>query len=94
MDLTSFVYPGLRYEDLLNSSHPEVAEAIELADSDVLTGRLRRLKRATDLSFKGKNLGDYAPNAPLYPFKFELWNDVQKIKARNEEYAVLDLYKK
>lgn len=94
MDLASFGFPGLRYEDLLNNSHPEVAEAIELADPDVVTGRLRRLKRASDLSFKGKNLGDYAPNAPLDPFKFELWNDVQKLKARNEEYAALDLYKK
>ena len=84
---------GLRYEDLLNSSKPEVAEALELADPEYIKGRMRRLKRASDLSFKGKNLGDYS-NEALSPFKVELWEDVKKIQARDAEYAVLDLYKK
>lgn len=79
---------------MLNSSRPEVAEALELADPDVVKGRLRRLKRASDLSFKAKSLTDYAPDMKLDPFKSELWEDIQKIKARDEEYAIMDLYKK
>jgi ubiquinol-cytochrome c reductase subunit 7 len=78
---------------LLNSSKPEVAEALELADPEYVKGRMRRLKRASDLSFKGKNLGDYS-NETLTPFKVELWEDVKKIQARDAEYALLDLYKK
>jgi Ubiquinol-cytochrome C reductase complex 14kD subunit len=84
---------GIRYEDLLNSSKPEVAEALELAAPEYVKGRMRRLKRASDLSFKGKNLGDYS-NETLAPFKVELWEDVKKIQARDAEYALLDLYKK
>jgi ubiquinol-cytochrome c reductase subunit 7 len=78
---------------LLNSSKPEIAEALELADPDYVKGRMRRLKRASDLSFKGKNLGDYSSEA-LEPFKFELLDDIKKIEARDAEYAQLDLYKK
>jgi ubiquinol-cytochrome c reductase subunit 7 len=79
---------------LLNSSKPSIAEALELADPDVIKGRLRRLKRASDLSFKGKSLGDYAPNALLDPFKDELWEDVKKVEARDEEYDIVNLHKK
>lgn len=85
---------GLKYEDLLNSSRPEVAEALELADPDVVKGRMRRLKRASDLTYKGKSLQDYAPDAKLDPYEMQLWPEVQKIKARDEEYALLDLHKK
>lgn len=84
----------MRYEDLLNSSHPEIAEAIELADEDVKTGRYRRIKRAHDLAFKQKILQDYAPDMVLDPFKEELWEDIQKIKKRDEERMLLDLHKK
>lgn len=55
---------------------------------------MRRLKRASDLSFKGKELQDYAPGMQLEPFKSELWEDVKKIEAREAEYALLDLHKK
>jgi len=79
---------------LLNSSKPAIAEALELADPDYVKGRFRRLKRASDLSYKTKILQDYAPDIPLEPFKFELWDDVKKIEARNEEYELLDMYKK
>jgi len=79
---------------LLNSSKPAIAEAIELADPDVVKGRLRRLKRASDLSYKTKILQDYAPNMQLEPFKVELWEDVKKIEAREAEYAILDMHKK
>jgi ubiquinol-cytochrome c reductase subunit 7 len=78
---------------LLNSSVPEVTEALDLADPDYVKARMRRLKRASDLSFKGKNLGDYS-NEQLDPFKFELLGDIKKIQARDEEYALLDLHKK
>ena len=76
------------------SARPAVAEAMELADGDVLKGRLRRLKRASDLTYKGKVLTDYQDPASLEPFKLELWTDVEKIQAREEEYALLDLHKK
>lgn len=67
---------------------------MELADPDVLKGRLRRLKRASDLSYKGKVYTDYASADSLEPFKFELWDDVTKIEARDEEYSILNLHKK
>jgi ubiquinol-cytochrome c reductase subunit 7 len=90
----NIIYTGLRHEDLLNSSKPSIAEALELADPDVIKGRLRRLKRASDLTYKAKSLGDYAPNAILDPFKEELWEDVMKVEARNEEYEIVNLHKK
>ena len=79
---------------MLISETPATKEALELADPDVVKGRMRRLKRASDLSYKAKMLQDYAPNMQLEPFKMELSQDIQKIKARDEEYALLDLYKK
>jgi hypothetical protein len=87
-------YTGLQHEDLLNSHKPSIAEALELADPDVIKGRLRRLKRASDLTYKAKSLADYAPNAKLDPFKVELWEDVISIDARNEEYDLINLHKK
>ena len=85
--------PGLRYEDLLNNSDPTIAEALELADPEVQIGRQRRLKRASDLSVKQKLLQDYAPNMKLEPLKEELWDDIQKIKARDEEFKLLNGHK-
>jgi ubiquinol-cytochrome c reductase subunit 7 len=79
---------------LLNSSKPAIAEAMALADPEVIKGRLRRLKRASDLTYKAKNLGDYAPNMKLDPFKEDLWEDVLKVEARNEEYEIVNLHKK
>lgn len=79
---------------MIISARPAVAEAMELADPDVMKGRLRRLKRASDLSYKGKVYTDYADASTLEPFKLELWDDVKKIEAREEEYALLDLHKK
>jgi len=67
---------------------------LDLADADVVKGRLRRLKRASDLSYKSKVLTDYAPNMKLEPFKEELWEDVKKIQKREEEYELLDMHKK
>ena len=89
-----FSCTGLRWEDLILNTRPAVAEAMELADPDVIKGRMRRLKRASDLTYKGKVFTDYKDAATLEPFKMELWDDIQKIEAREEEYAVLDLHKK
>ena len=58
---------------------PDVVEALKLADPEVLHGRMRRLKRASDLSYKGKNLPDYAPNMVLEPFKEEFYGDLLKL---------------
>jgi ubiquinol-cytochrome c reductase subunit 7 len=72
---------------------PVVKEALELADPQIVKGRNRRLKRASDLTYKGKVLQDYAPDLKLEPFKFELYDDIQKIKARDEEIQLLNLHK-
>ncbi|GAX11112.1 hypothetical protein FisN_9Hh203 [Fistulifera solaris] len=86
---------GLRYEDLLNSSKPSVEEALALADPDVLNGRMRRLKRASDLCVKQKRYIDYAEPLPLEEvFKLELSHDVDKIEARDFEFQALNLHKK
>ena len=90
----NFQQKGLRAEDLFISETPYAQEALQLADPDVVKGRMRRLKRASDLCFKAKNLQDYAPNTKFEPFKMELYPDILKIQAREEEYALLDLHKK
>jgi ubiquinol-cytochrome c reductase subunit 7 len=73
--------------------HTEVKQALECAEPHVLIGRMRRLKRASDLSYKGKELQEYAPNMKLTPFHFEFVADVEKIKARNNEKYALDAHK-
>eukprot|EP00584_Thalassiosira_punctigera_P020254 CAMPEP_0172550274 /NCGR_PEP_ID=MMETSP1067-20121228/27818_1 /TAXON_ID=265564 ORGANISM="Thalassiosira punctigera, Strain Tpunct2005C2" /NCGR_SAMPLE_ID=MMETSP1067 /ASSEMBLY_ACC=CAM_ASM_000444 /LENGTH=115 /DNA_ID=CAMNT_0013337799 /DNA_START=49 /DNA_END=396 /DNA_ORIENTATION=+ len=85
---------GLRYEDLLIEEEAPVKEALELADPEVLTARTRRLKRAIDLSYKRKSLQDYAPNMQLDTFKSELMPDIDKIRARDHEYAQLNAHHK
>ncbi|KAK1747425.1 cytochrome b-c1 complex subunit 7 [Skeletonema marinoi] len=85
---------GLRYEDLLIEEEREVKEALSLADSDVLIGRTRRLKRAIDLNYKRKSLQDYAPNMELELFKKEIYPDIEKIRARDQEYAQLNAHNK
>lgn len=85
---------GLRYEDIINENEKEVAEALSLADPDVITGRTRRLKRAIDLNFKRKNFMDYAPDVNQETFKMEIYEDVEKIKARDQEYALLNAHNK
>jgi ubiquinol-cytochrome c reductase subunit 7 len=85
---------GLRYEDLLIEEEREVKEALSLADPDVLTGRTRRLKRAIDLNYKRKSLQDYAPNMELDLFKREIYPDIEKIRARDQEYAQLNAHNK
>jgi Ubiquinol-cytochrome C reductase complex 14kD subunit len=84
---------GLRYEDLMSRDEPEVNEALELADPDVVEGRYRRLKRASDLAFKQKNLEDYAPNVILEPYKREISADVDKILNRDMEFDMLNNHK-
>eukprot|EP00542_Grammatophora_oceanica_P015292 CAMPEP_0194046544 /NCGR_PEP_ID=MMETSP0009_2-20130614/21550_1 /TAXON_ID=210454 /ORGANISM="Grammatophora oceanica, Strain CCMP 410" /LENGTH=116 /DNA_ID=CAMNT_0038691875 /DNA_START=32 /DNA_END=382 /DNA_ORIENTATION=+ len=85
---------GLRYEDVLNDDIPEVAEALKYAPEDVKTARNRRLKRAIDLDFKKKIYTDYAPDVEQETFKLEFYDEVQKIKARNEEFIMLNSHKK
>ena len=86
--------PGLRYEDLLNEAHPEVQEALSLAEPDVLLARTRRMKRAMDLGQKRKNLLDYAPGNIDDTFKMELYEDMEKIRARDQELAMLNAHNK
>jgi len=80
---------------LINENEADMEEALTLADSNVVTGRNRRLKRAIDLDFKKKLFTDYAPDVPLETFKFELDEDLKKIRERNLEYELLNAsYKK
>jgi ubiquinol-cytochrome c reductase subunit 7 len=87
-------FQGLRYEDIINESQREVVEALELAPSDVVAGRTRRLKRAVDLSLKRKNFLDYAPGVDQETFKAEIYDDIEKIRARDQEYALLNAHNK
>jgi ubiquinol-cytochrome c reductase subunit 7 len=75
------------------SEGKDMQEALALADPEVVKGRMRRLKRASDLCFKQKTLQDYAPNMKLEPFKFELSEDLFKIRKRNEEFNRLNRHK-
>ena len=84
----------MRFEDIINEDEKEVAEALALADPDVVAGRTRRLKRAIDLNFKRKNFMDYAPDVEQDTFKVEFYEDVEKIKARDAEYAMLNAHNK
>ena len=77
----------------MSRDEPEVNEALELAHPDVVEGRYRRLKRASDLAFKQKNLGDYAPDMILTPFKKEFTPDVIKIQERDIEFDLLNNHK-
>ena len=77
----------------MNEDEKEVQEALSLADPDVITGRTRRLKRAIDLSYKRKSLQDYAPGMELDIFKKEIYPDIEKIRARDQELAQLNMHK-
>lgn len=77
----------------MSRDEPEVNEALELADPDVIEGRYRRLKRASDLAFKQKELQDYAPNMILEPMKREISADVDKILNRDLEFDLLNNHK-
>uniref|UniRef100_A0A7S2PS81 Cytochrome b-c1 complex subunit 7 n=1 Tax=Leptocylindrus danicus TaxID=163516 RepID=A0A7S2PS81_9STRA len=83
---------GLTYEDLLNENDYSVAEALSLADKDLVTGRTRRAKRAIDLSYKRKDLQDYAPNMALDPFKSELGDEIEALQDRDEEFIRLNMH--
>lgn len=85
---------GLRYEDVLNEDETPIKQALELADPEVLIGRQRRVKRAIDLNFKRKNFQDYAPNMEIDIFKSEIYDDVMKVKAREQEIALLNAHNK
>jgi hypothetical protein len=85
---------GLRYEDLLNEQEPHVAEALVLADPAVVQGRNRRVLRAFDLDLKKKNFTDYAPAVDQETFKIEIYDDISKIRARDAEYALINMHKK
>ena len=77
----------------MNEDEKEVQEALSLADQDVITARTRRLKRAIDLSYKRKSLQDYAPGMELDIFKKEIYPDIEKIRARDQELALLNMHK-
>ena len=78
----------------MSRDEPEVNESLELADPDIIEGRYRRLKRASDLAFKQKELHDYAPNMILEPMKREISQDVDKILNRDLEFDLLNNHKK
>lgn len=92
-DVKFILRTGARYEDLM-IDEPDVVETLKLADPEVLHGRMRRLKRASDLSYKSKNLPDYAPNMVLEPFKEEFYDDLLKLRKRDEEFELLNSHKK
>ena len=84
---------GLRYEDVLNENVVEVQTALSRMSKSEKTARIRRLKRALDLSFKRK----YLPPS----MQAELTDDVlfghavrdaaAKVRVENEERELLNL---
>lgn len=83
---------GLVYEDLLNENDYSVSEALALAESETVIGRTRRSKRAIDLSYKRKDLQDYAPGMALDPFKAELGEEIEALQDRDEEFIRLNMH--
>jgi ubiquinol-cytochrome c reductase subunit 7 len=88
-----FLDAGLRYEDLLNEDENDIGEALSLATADLKTARTRRIKRALDLNIKQKNFLDYAPDVNQDTFKSEIYDDILKIRARDQEIALLNAHK-
>merc|ERR1712137_1281843 len=85
------IQTGLRYEDLINEDIREVNEALAYASSDKLQGRNRRIKRAMHLSFKRKNYVDYVPSYKGEDcFQWDVYGDVEKIIARDQERVTLN----
>ena len=78
---------GLKYEDCLIEKSA-VKEAISLAPQEIYVGRNRRIKRALDLSYKKKNLQDYAPGLKLDPNSNQLRPEIDKILKRDEEVSL------
>lgn len=79
---------------MLNEEDADIKEAITLASPDIVTGRTRRVKRALDLNLKQKNFMDYAKDIDQETWKTELYDDVLKIRARNNEFVLLNQHKK
>ena len=70
----AYVYVGLKYDDILIESDPDVALATKrLSDAD-RQARDRRLKRALDISFKKKPL-------PLFARAFRVINRLSNRRA-------------
>lgn len=70
-------------------------EAMELVDPEVVHGRMRRLKRASDLIVKQKYYTDYAEPRPLEEiFKFDIVPYAERIEERNLEIEQLNMHKK
>jgi Ubiquinol-cytochrome C reductase complex 14kD subunit len=67
----------------------EFKEALSFVHPDVRVGRMRRTRRAIDLDFKHKNFDDYAPNVDQETFKFEIFDYMNRIRAREYEKSVL-----
>lgn len=79
---------------MLNEQENDIQEALSLASSDVKTARTRRVKRAMDLGLKQKNYLDYCPEVEQDTFKSEIFDDLLKIRARDQEIALLNQHKK
>lgn len=79
---------------MLNENENDIKEALDLASSEVKTGRTRRVKRALDLNLKQKNFMDYAKDVDQETFKTEFYEDMLQIRARDQEFALLNQHKK
>lgn len=78
----------------MNEDEAPIKEALSFADPEVVAGRTRRVKRAIDLSFKRKNMLDYAADVDQKTFATEVYDDVLKIQKRDQEYALLNVHNK
>ena len=82
----AYVYVGLKYDDILIESDPDVALATKrLSDAD-RQARDRRLKRALDISFKKKPLPDEIQQTltPFEPYMLNLLEEAKELRLERE----------
>uniref|UniRef100_A0A7S2FYD9 Cytochrome b-c1 complex subunit 7 n=1 Tax=Florenciella parvula TaxID=236787 RepID=A0A7S2FYD9_9STRA len=77
---------GLKYDDILNESDPDVKIALSRMPGDLQVARDRRLKRALDISFKKKPLpADFQKTlTPLEPYMESIVDEMRSLRLERE----------
>ena len=77
---------GLKYDDILIESDPDIALATKRLPADELQARDRRLKRALDISFKKKPLPEEIQKTltPLEPYMTTLLDEAKELRLERE----------
>ena len=75
---------GLRYEDIITFEHPDYKNALKYLPEEEQQMRLRRIRRAQDISLKHEYLPDDIQKVQE-PMKFYLAEAMEKQKKLREE---------